>query len=106
MARSAPGADGAQAGQTGGCGLTFVVTDECVERREVDRGGEVNRVQGAQRGLLERAGRSEKRAIDRQQSDGIEDLSRSSHERLGRKRRIVGCRATDRAGHLGERELT
>ncbi len=66
----------------------------------------MNRVQGAQGWLLERAGGGEKRAIHWQQSDGIKKFPRSSHERLGRKRGIVGNRATYGAGHLGKRELT
>jgi hypothetical protein len=103
---SAPRVDRAQAGQPSSRALAFVVADERIDRREVDRGGEMNCVQGAQGGLLKRAGGSEKRTIDWQESDGIQELSGSSQERRERKRGIDGCCALYRAGHLGERELT
>jgi hypothetical protein len=63
-----------QTGETGICTLVFVVANERVDRREVDRGGEVNGVQSTQDRLLERASSGENRAIDWQQRDGIEEL--------------------------------
>lgn len=56
--RSAARMDCAQPGQPGCCALAFVVADELIDRPEVDRGGEVNRVERSQGGFFERAGRS------------------------------------------------
>src|SRR5712691_1969574 len=97
--------DGAKAGESGSSSLSFVVADECVERRDVDGGGNMDRVESAQSRFRQRAGGQQERPIEREQGDGVEHLTGPFDQEIEREPRVVCDSASDRARQFGEHEL-
>ena len=91
-----------QSGQASRRGLPLVVGDEGVDWREVDRRGDMDRVQGSERRLGQCARRQEQNALERQQPERIDDLSGTSHQAVKIQSRIVGGRAPDRSRDLSQ----
>ncbi len=66
----------------------------------------MDRVQRAERGLIERAGGREQVAIERQHGEGVEQLACALQQDGERQPRVVRSGAMDRARDLGEYKLT
>jgi hypothetical protein len=91
------GADRAKAREAGGGCLALVVAQKRVERGEIDRGGDVDRIQGPQTGLRERPRRPEQTAVEREESDRVQDFSCAIDEDVEWETRVVGNSASYRA---------
>ncbi len=95
----------AQARQAGRCALALVVADERVNGGKLECGGEVDRVERSQHGLLQRSRGGQDGVVERQQGNGVEQFGGLLHERVERQLRVVCNRSADRAWHLGEDQL-
>lgn len=60
--------------ETGGSSSPVVVTDEGIDRPETERCGDMDRVERAQSRLGECAGGSKEGAVERQESNGVEQF--------------------------------
>jgi hypothetical protein len=82
------GLNGSEAGQPRGCGLSFVVGDERVQRVRLDRSRNVDRVERSERRFGERASSKKQRTVGRNQADRTDDLTRSIDQGIEGKSRI------------------
>jgi hypothetical protein len=97
---------GAQPGEARGGALAFVVTDERIDRREVDGGGDVDGVERPEGGLCQRARGREQAVVEREQPERFEQLAGSAYQGLEGEARVTGGCASDRTWQFGEDELT
>src|SRR4249919_3217210 len=88
--RSAARGDGAQAHESGGSSLTFVVGNKSLDWAEVESGGDMDGVQGPQRRLGERTRTQEQVVIDGSQRDAVEELARAFPKLLERELGVHG----------------
>jgi hypothetical protein len=103
--RSGARRHGAEALEPGGRRLAFVVAHKGVEWRYVDGGRDMDRVQGSQGRLAERAGGQKDGAVERKKRNRVEGFSGSAKEQ-SEEPLIVHRDPSDRTGDLGKDEFT
>src|SRR6185436_1413677 len=85
--------------------LSLVVSDKGLDWTEVERGCDMDGVQGPQKRLGERPCTQEHIVIDGSQRDAIEELVRAFPKHLERKLGFHGDRTTQGPGYLRRRQL-
>lgn len=103
---SRSGRERAEAGEAGRGVLPLVVTHETIVRENVDRGGDMDRIEGPQRRLRQRPGRQEECTVKRSQADRVDEPRSALHEGFDGQAWIEGSGSPDGSRELGQHQLT